>query len=266
MHPVPTSSITSAEPERLHQPSPAILIGCAGWSLNAGVMQHFPAEGTHLERYARVLPGVEINSSFYRPHKPDTYARWRDSVPDGFRFAVKVPKAMTHEARLRDVDALLARFAGEVTQLQEKLGCLLVQLAPSLRFEADAVDAFFARLRETIPADVACEPRHPTWFTDEAMALLASHRVSYVDADPPATGQRLPADNGALDYIRLHGTPVMYYSNYSPEFLEQVARRIEGARAQGRRVWCIFDNTAEGHAQANALWLQHRLREPAPPR
>ena len=91
-----------------------VFVGCAGWSIPRQHAGYFPAEGSHLERYARFLPAVEINSSFYRPHKPATYARWAASVPDGFRFAVKVPKAITHERRLTDCADLLDRFLGEV--------------------------------------------------------------------------------------------------------------------------------------------------------
>ncbi|MFY0574630.1 DUF72 domain-containing protein [Cystobacter fuscus] len=126
---------------------PTCLIGCAGWSLARAVAGFFPAGGSHLERYAQVLPAVELNSSFYRPHRPATYARWRDSVPATFRFSVKVPKVITHERRLCDVEEPLARFLEEVGHLDEKLGCLLVQLPPSLRFEPAVAGAFFEVLR-----------------------------------------------------------------------------------------------------------------------
>ena len=91
-------------------------IGCAGWSIHKDAAAAFPVEGSHLERYARVFPAVEINSSFYRPHKPETYARWADSVPDGFRFAVKVPRAITHGAAASNGAAGLNRSASQVSQ------------------------------------------------------------------------------------------------------------------------------------------------------
>ncbi|HYW08000.1 MAG TPA: DUF72 domain-containing protein, partial [Longimicrobium sp.] len=109
-------------------------IGCAGWSLPRVEQERFPAEGTHLERYAGRFPAVEINSSFYRPHRPATYARWGESVPPSFRFSVKVPKAITHTLRLRAAAEPLAAFLAEAGALEEKLGCLLVQLPPSLHF------------------------------------------------------------------------------------------------------------------------------------
>ena len=105
----------------------SVLLGTAGWSLPREQWPAFPAEGTHLQRYAGCLPAVEINSSFYRPHRPATYAKWAESVPVGFRFCVKVPKQITHERRLAGCDALVEQFLHECGHLGEKLGCLLVQ-------------------------------------------------------------------------------------------------------------------------------------------
>src|SRR5438067_13512782 len=102
----------------------ARLVGCAGWGIHKDVAGRFPAEGSHLERYAAVFPAVEINSSFYRPHQPQTYARWAASVPDTFRFSVKLPKAITHEAKLMEADDLLDRFVREAGELGPKIGCV----------------------------------------------------------------------------------------------------------------------------------------------
>ncbi|QSQ24627.1 DUF72 domain-containing protein [Pyxidicoccus parkwayensis] len=233
------------------------LIGCAGWSLSSAVSGYFPSEGTHLERYARVFPAVELNSSFYRPHKPATYARWRDSVPEAFRFSVKVPKAITHELRLRDATELLGRFMGEVGPLDAKLGCLLVQLPPSLQLDVEVARVFFSELRERTRVDVVCEPRHRTWFTHEARELLEDFDIAYVKADPPGVrGAQVP--DARVVYYRLHGSPKMYFSAYSEPYLDALAERIAEHERAGRRVWCIFDNTAEGAAIPNALSLLHR--------
>src|SRR6476661_8928978 len=117
-----------------------IYVGVAGWPIPKPHAGLFPVEGSHLKRYAGRFNAVEINSSFYRPHRPATYARWAASVPADFRFAVKVPKVATHERRLVDVNDVLDSFLAEATQLGERLGPLLVQLPPSLSFSADIVD------------------------------------------------------------------------------------------------------------------------------
>src|ERR1700742_2007789 len=139
-------------------------IGTAGWSGPAREAAGTAATGSHLERYAHRLTAVEINSSFYRPHRATTYARWAASTPADFRFSVKIPKAMTHERKLEDCDALLDRFVAEVAGLGDKLGVLLVQLPPKSVLNKRVAAAFFRALRKRIAVPVALEPRHASWF------------------------------------------------------------------------------------------------------
>lgn len=229
-------------------------IGTAGWSVPSRYADRFPADGSHLERYARRLNAVEINTSFYRPHRRETYERWAASVPAEFRFAVKVPRTMTQERRLKDCGDLLDRFAAEVEGLGPKLGVLLVQLPPSLAFEAEVVEGFFAELRRRTEAAVACEPRHAGWFGPEAEGLLQRLRVARVAADPVrAPGDGEPGGWQGLVYYRLHGSPRIYYSDYDEAVLAGMRRRLQVHRAAGVPAWCIFDNTAAFAALGNAL-------------
>lgn len=239
-----------------HQP----LIGCAGWSLPRAAWPQFTATGTHLQRYASRFAAVEINSSFYRPHRPATYARWAASVPGTFRFAVKVPRRITHELRLRQTDAALSSFLAEVTALQDQLGCLLVQLPPSLAFDRQVADAFCATVRREFSGEVACEPRHASWFTPDAEELLSAYRLARVAADPaPVPAAAEPGGWAGLVYYRWHGSPKMYYSAYSATDLDRLALRLAAAAQTGVPTWCIFDNTAEGAAITNALRLLDQL-------
>lgn len=228
-------------------------IGCAGWNILKEVSDAFPDTGSHLERYAAVFPAVEVNSSFYRPHRPQTWARWAESVPEDFRFAVKVPRAITHDAQMRDVDELLARFAGEVGELRHKLGCLLVQLPPKLGFHDQTARDFFMQLEQRFGCMIACEGRHPSWFSEVATEVLRERRVTRVIADPAAgqPGPHVPTTNDI--YVRLHGSPRIYYSSYSQAYLDALVADIAVHRAAGRQVWCIFDNTAAGESVPNAL-------------
>jgi uncharacterized protein YecE (DUF72 family) len=234
-----------------------IKIGTAGWSVSSAYADAFPADGSHLERYAQRLTVVEINSSFYKPHQRKTYARWADSTPTAFRFAVKVPKAMTHERRLVDCTDLIDAFADQVTGLGDKLGVLLVQLPPSLRFDAAMAARFFTDLQERIDAPIACEPRHAGWFAPDVGAWLARRHIARVAADPaPVAGAGEPGGWGGLVYYRWHGSPRMYYSDYDSAALASLRARLDAAAAQGVPAWIIFDNTAEGAALGNALALQ----------
>lgn len=238
-------------------------VGTAGWGIASRHAAHFPAEGTHLERYAERLCCAEINSSFYRPHRPQTYARWAASVPEDFRFSVKLPKAITHEKRLRDCRGDIGRFIAAAGCLGDKLGVVLVQTPPSLAFRPSDAACVLETLRTETAAGIAVEPRHRSWFCGEADALMRRLDVARVAADPaplPDAGQ--PGGFPGLTYFRFHGSPEIYRSDYPPPELEQIGRRMEQAFAAGANdVWCIFDNTAEGHALENALAI---ARCPAP--
>lgn len=235
-----------------------LLVGCAGWSIPREAAAAFPIDGSHLERYARVFSTAEINSSFYRPHQIRTYQRWAASVPEDFRFSVKLPRTMSHHAGLVDIDAPLRQFALEAGALGRKLGCVLVQLPPKLQFDADVAAPFFTRLQDAFACTIACEGRHPSWFGQDARQLLSQRSIVRVRADP-AKGQPGPHEATSSDmYVRLHGSPRIYYSSYSDQYLEQLARELDGHVGAGRSVWLVFDNTASGAAVPNALSMVAR--------
>jgi uncharacterized protein YecE (DUF72 family) len=229
-------------------------IGCAGWNVPKQHMAMFSAAGSYLHRYARRFNAVEINSSFYRPHRRVTYERWAKTVPDDFAFAVKLPKQITHELRLAAAETALDIFLDQASGLGAKLGPLLIQLPPSLAFDSAVAQAFFAALRARHAGNVVCEPRHATWSTAAADALLAGFQIARAAADPPVgTALCEPGGWQGLHYYRLHGAPRIYYSEYDAAFLQRLAQTLSGR--SGAR-WCIFDNTARGAATTNAALLQ----------
>lgn len=238
-------------------------MGCAGWALEKSLQALFPAQGTHLQRYAAVFSAVEINSSFYRPHKRATYARWSESVGEGFRFCVKMPKEITHVRRLEDCGSLLDRFLDEVSGLGSKLGPLLVQLPPSLGWNADCCMRFLEELRARFQGPVALEPRHAAWFGNVGRngsgsgieGVLERFRIARVAADPAAAAAAgKPGGWNGFAYHRLHGHPRMYYSKYPDGFLSALAEDLVREAGTGD-AYCIFDNTAEGHAIPDAIAL-----------
>jgi uncharacterized protein YecE (DUF72 family) len=244
-------------------PATGVRIGCAGWPIPRQHAGCFPEEGSRLARYASRLPAVEVNSSFYRPHRQSTYARWATETPEGFSFAVKVPKEITHERRLVDSSERLERFLDETAALEIKRGPLLVQLPPGLAFDAGSAGAFLFELRNRYSGDVVWEPRHASWFTPEVDRLLADHELARVAADPALVPRAAePGGWSGLVYYRLHGSPCMYFSAYEAEYLEELSRKL-AALALGARVWCIFDNTGHGAATADALTVLERMRRPA---
>jgi uncharacterized protein YecE (DUF72 family) len=239
---------------------PELRIGTAGWSVPAGAAAAFPEEGTSLERYSARFRCGEINSSFHRSHRQATWERWAASVPDDFRFAVKLPKTITHGLRLSDAEALVGAFLAEIAPLGDKAAVILVQLPPSLAFDAAVAPGFFARLAAATDAQIACEPRHPSWFEEEADALLTGRKVARVAADPARVeAAAVPGGWRGMRYYRLHGSPIPYRSSYEPERLAGYAAAIRADLEQSRPVWCIFDNTASSAATGNALDLQAML-------
>jgi uncharacterized protein YecE (DUF72 family) len=235
----------------------AIRIGTADWTIPARSAAAFPAEGSSLQRYCARFGCAEINSSFHRSHRPETWRRWAEAVPADFRFSAKLPKEITHKRRLVDCSAPLAEALREMAGLGDKLGILLVQLPPSLAFEPAVAEGFFAGLRALWDGGAACEPRHPSWFEGEADAILERLRVARVAADPATVAAAAgPGGWRGLAYYRLHGSPAVYRSSYDDGRLEAYAARIA---AEPGPAWCIFDNTASGAATGDALELQARL-------
>jgi len=239
-------------------------VGTAGWALARDSAERFPGPGRHLERYARVLRCAEINSSFHRPHRAEQYARWAAQTSAEFRFAVKLPRSISHDARLRHVRAPLERFLGEAQGLGDRLAVILVQLPQSFEFDARPVRRFFDLLGERFGGRVACEPRHASWFTPAADRHLAAARVSRVAADPARVQQAATPGGwlcphgdgaGALVYHRWHGATRMYWSRYEPAWITARAEELRRWPPQAD-VWCIFDNTASGAAIGNALELR----------
>ncbi|MCW8156974.1 DUF72 domain-containing protein [Stutzerimonas stutzeri] len=240
------------------KPSESICLGCAGWSLPRALWPAFPSAGTHLQRYGHQVSAVEINSSFYRPHRPGTYRKWAASVPEGFRFCVKMPRQISHELRLRGCDEALGRFLGEATELGDKLGCLLLQLPPSLAFDSAVAEDFFMAVRKRYDGALVLEPRHASWL--DADQQLERWRVARVAADPsPIPGGDRPGGWAGMRYYRLHGSPRIYHSAYSTEWLGRLAEQLRECVLSGTPCWCIFDNTASGAATENALAVQAML-------
>ena len=242
---------------------PKTYVGTAAWTIPKEHRNSFIGGGSHLEMYGGKLNAVEINSSFYRDHRPATYERWAESVPEDFRFSVKLSRVFTHQQKLKSGEKNLAETLKGIMHLRSKLGCLLVQIPPSLQFDVEDSNAFFEDLRATYEGPVAFETRHASWNTNLALDLFQDFRLASVIADPNPTGERSKAFLRAAEliYFRLHGSPEVYKSDYEKERLQAYAEQMATFLASHQQVWCIFDNTTFGHATGNALDLKGMLQE-----
>jgi uncharacterized protein YecE (DUF72 family) len=233
-----------------------VRIGCAGWNIPRAVTSRFACGASHLERYALVFNACEINSTFYRPHKIETWERWRESVPANFKFSVKAPRKITHESALNCGAELFSPFLRQIRVLKEKLGPILFQLPPRLEYQPVRTLRFLSMLREFYQGSVVWEPRHPSWFVEEVDELLKEFHVARVAADPACVPSAArPGGWSSLVYYRLHGSPRTYYSPYTDNFLSETAAQFAQLSANSA-VWGIFDNTAAGASIPNALTLQ----------
>ena len=229
-------------------------IGTAGWNIPSYLKNSFSQSGTHLQQYAEVFNAVEINSAFYRNHKPETYKKWASCVPDDFRVSVKLHKDFIHTSRFREFGPQLKEVIDSICCLKEKLDVILVQLPPSLDFDYETVQKFITSFRNYYSGGIVWEPRHISWSCTKAMDLLKDYGISKVCADPePCPSNDALLNNDDCRYYRLHGTPEIYKSRYSPEFIKKLSAKI---KSNQQKVWCIFDNTTFGYATENALELK----------
>ena len=238
-----------------------IHVGCSGW-----VYKHwrglFYPEGLPqkrwFERYAEDFDTVEINASFYRVPLETTFDGWRNKAPDGFRYAVKVNRFITHLKKLVGVDEEVDHFIALARKLENKLGPLLYQLPPSLHKDVPRLQALVSRL----PGDLehVVEFRHKSWYDEEVLAALDSYGVGYVAHD--LRGLISPRwASGRTAYVRFHGSGGRYSGRYSDEhLLEWADWCLEQSRA-GRSVWCYFNNDIHGHAIHDAQTLKSMVSQ-----
>jgi uncharacterized protein YecE (DUF72 family) len=222
-----------------------ILVGCAGWALPAIARDRFPDEGSILKRYAAKLPGG--GNQFIVLPTPQAFhlrAMGRQRAGDVSLLGEGAEGHHTRGATRLGTGTLLDAFVAEVSALGPRLGCLLVQLPPSLTFDAAIAGAFFGALREGYAGMAVLEPRHPTWFTAEAERQLVAQRIARVAADP-AISLEASEPGGWPDvvYYRLHGSPRVYYSAYDKAYLDRLATNLRAHALTGTTTYCIFDNT-----------------------
>ena len=234
-------------------------VGTSGWSYDHWDDVLYPAgtrPAARLDLYTRRFDTVELNASFYRWPRTATFASWRRRLPPGFVLSVKAPRGLTHAKRLYAPETWLERIAGCWHELGERRGVLLVQLRPDHERDDDRLDWFLARVPPWLR--VAVELRHPSWHTDDVLALLERRGAAYC----VMSGAGLPCllrATAPFVYVRLHGPDHdhLYAGSYSEDDLAWWADRVREWQASGRDVLAYFNNDGHGHAVRNAA----RLRE-----
>jgi uncharacterized protein YecE (DUF72 family) len=264
-------------------------VGISGWDYPRWRGVFYPPELPRrrwLEHAAARFDSVELNGTFYSLKRPEHFRRWAEAAPEGFVFAVKGSRYITHFKKIDDVDAALANFfASGVLALGAKLGPLLWQLPAALPFEPARVERFLARLpRDTdaaarlarghdarlegrafterlhrAPLRHALEPRHPSYFRDASYEILAAHDVALVMADTAGRWPTHDVATASFAYVRLHGSTELYASGYTDRELDAWAERVAGCCDRVGDAYVYFDNDAKAHAPGDALRLMQRL-------
>jgi uncharacterized protein YecE (DUF72 family) len=291
-----------------------VFVGTSGWAYRhwrkGAVYPPGVRQRDELAWLAQRLDSLELNASFYALQRPTSYRAWHDAVPDNFVFAVKGSRFITHNKRLRDVDRPLANFfASGVLALRRKLGPFVWQLPERMSFDAARLAAFLERLpkdtdaaavlagqhdarvdepdttriRPPLPIRHALEVRNEAFATRECIDLLRRHDIALVVADS-GRWPRFEEVTASFVYVRLHGSPATYASQYTPIALAEWAQRLQTWRRGGqpadsnrvtelglpsrraRDVFVYFDNDAHGHAPRDAFALRALMRSNRPSR
>jgi uncharacterized protein YecE (DUF72 family) len=236
-------------------------VGTSGWHYEHWRGRFYPEDlpkPKWLEFYSRSFDTLELNNSFYHLPSEKAFANWRDSSPEGFAFAVKVSRFITHIKKLRDIEEALVKFTDRARLLENKLGPLLYQLPPGLHRNESLLEDFLRLLPRDL--NYAFEFRHESWFDKGVYDLLRKYNACFCIYDMPdlTTPLEVTAD---FVYMRFHGRGWLYGGCYSDEELGKWAREIKKLSKNKKAAYIYFNNDAEGFAIQNALTLARKLKE-----
>lgn len=236
-----------------------LYIGCSGFYNNdwKGSLYAEDAKSKdYLTLYSHEFNSVEINSTFYRKPTAKTLLKWEEDTPDDFRFFIKIPKAISHEQRLKDCKQEISEFCHHIQDhLKDKLSGFLYQFPPSFKNTPENTELILNNLNFDFLNVI--EFRHESWWRDEIFSLLKEHHIVFSGVSFPGN---LPEDvivsHPEILYYRLHGKPVLYKSEYSEEFLDLLAEKIKNSKQQA---FVFFNNTWGTAAIKNSLYLKKIL-------
>jgi len=234
-------------------------IGTSGWVYphwRGTFYPHDLPQSKWLSFYTQHFSTVELNNTFYHLPKEKTFDNWHTRVPDGFRYAVKASRFITHIKRLNDVAEPLQTFLDRACRLKEKLGPILYQLPPGMHRNDERLESFLSLLPRSISH--AIEFRHESWLNDQVFDILRRHNTGLCVFDMPGFQCPLLA-TADFAYLRFHGSSRLYNSCYSDDEMENWARRIAEAAQRLDAVYIYFNNDAEGFAIRNAQTLREKL-------
>ena len=244
-----------------------VIIGTSGWQYKDWRGRFYPqrlAQARWLEYYADRFATVEVNNSFYRLPKPETFAAWRERLPGGFVMTVKVNRYITHLKQLKDVEEPVATFLEAAAPLGDKTGPMLIQLPPRLAVNHERLRKVLAAF--PTPLRVAVEFRHPSWFDDETNAILRERNAALVLTDRRSKLLEPEWKTADWGYIRFHEGTEQPWPHYGDDVLRAWAERIARCRDRDDDVFVYFNNDPGCWAIADAITFARCVDETGLPR
>ena len=246
-------------PSKVSQP--VLFIGTSGWTYDHWRGSFYPetlAKSHWFDYYPSCFPAVEINATFYRAFKDQTYLNWRERAPQGFGYVLKAPKTITHRKYLVDTEEEIKAFYRSVSLLEDRFEMILLQVAPGTPYDLERLQKALIAFPD--PTRVAVEFRHPDWLTQETERLLHAVGATFCIVDSPRQ-KLLKILTSDRAYLRLHRRKHWYSYNYSNDEIKDIADTARELASRGaNRVYIFFNNDFEGYAPANALALLSLLQ------
>ncbi|KUJ55430.1 DUF72 domain-containing protein [Chryseobacterium aquaticum] len=237
-----------------------IYIGCSGFYNNDWKGSLYPEDAKSkdfLTLYSQQFNSVEINSTFYRKPLAKTLIKWFDETPDDFKFFIKIPKTISHEKRMENCKEEIAEFCHHIkTHLKEKLAGFLYQFPPSFKNSEENLN----RILENIEVDYlnVIEFRHESWWSENIYKKLKDKNIIFSGVSFPGNlPENVIINSQDILYYRLHGKPVLYKSEYSEDFLNNLAEKIKNS---DKKSFIFFNNTWGTSAIKNGKYFQEKLK------
>lgn len=235
-------------------------IGTSGWTYNHWVNKFYPEDLPKTKwflHYCKYFSAVEINATFYRRFKEQTYIKWKNQVSENFSYVLKAPRIITHRKFLINAEDDINSFSHSASLLENKLGLILLQLAPHTKYDPELLAKTISLFNN--PRKLAIEFRNNQWLNDEIYKILKESGAVYCNADSPGTSL-IDWVTSETAYIRLHGRKNWYSYNYSRRELAEVISLVEYYAEKGiKKIYIFFNNDFEGNAPRNALLIMEML-------
>lgn len=242
-----------------------IHVGTSGWSYKHWKGDFYPAKLAStkwLQFYTQHFSTTEVNASFYRLPSEDTVVKWAETVPKDFLFCPKMSRYLTHMKKLRDPEEPLERFFSIFYKIRNKLGPILIQLPPILKFNYDVAEHFYRLLKTKYKQHhFVMEIRHESWLEEVSLTLMTAFDIGFVISQSDKFFPYEEVVTAKTIYIRFHGPKDLYASSYSDRQLKSYAKKMKDWVKEGHEVWAYFNNDIHGYATLDAERLLQFLGE-----